>query len=99
MGLVNEARRATIAMGEDPQGEVMVQMKNGPADFKVDYELRDGTKVTGADIIKKPIVTKSRKRAYAYLLPREARDAVAMLRRHNITIEVLQKSTKIEVEA
>ncbi|MEE2888094.1 MAG: M14 family zinc carboxypeptidase [Planctomycetota bacterium] len=99
ISLVTEARRTTIAMGETPQGEVMVQMKNGPEDFKVDYELRDGTKVTGADIIKKPIVTKSRKRAYAYLLPREARDAVAMLRRHNITVEVLQKTTKIDVEA
>lgn len=99
ISLVTEARRTTIAMGETPQGEVMVQMKNGPEDFKVDYELRDGTKVTGADIIKKPIVTKSRKRAYAYLLPREAREAVAMLRRHNITVEVLQKTTKIDVEA
>ena len=99
MNLVNKARRETIAMGEKPEGEVMVQMEYGPEDFKVDYELRDGTKVKGAQIMKKPIVTQSRKRAYAYLLPRDARDAVAMLRRHNITVEVLQKTTKIAVEA
>ncbi len=97
--LVNAARRETVAMGEKPEGEVMVQMKYGPEDFKVSYELRDGTQVVDAEIMKKPIVTQARKRAYAYLLPRDARDAVAMLRRHNITVEVLQKTTLIDVEA
>ena len=97
--LVQRARRETIEMGEDPQGDVMVQMKYGPEDFRVSYELRDGTKVKDAEIIKKPIVIAARKRAYAYLLPREARDAVAMLRRHGITVEVLQRTTKLKVEA
>jgi hypothetical protein len=99
MNVVQAARRATVAMGENPEGEVMVQMKNGPEDFKVDYELRDGTKVKGGLIMKKPIVTQSRSRAYAYILPREARSAVDMLRRHNITIEILNKATKLDVEA
>ena len=99
MNLVNKARRETIAMGEKPEGEIAVQMKYGPEDFKVQYELRDGTKVTDGVIMKKPIVTKSRKRAYAYLLPRDAVQAVALLRRHNITVEVLQKETRIDVEA
>ena len=99
IGIVNEARRETIAMGENPGQEVMVQMEYGPEDFKVDYELRDGTQVTDAPIIKKPIVTQSRTRPYAYVLPRDARDAIAMLRRHNITVEVLQESVEIEVQA
>ncbi len=99
MNLINKARRETVAMGEKPQGEIAVQMKYGPEDFKVEYELRDGTKVKDGVIMKKPIVEKARKRAYAYLLPRDAEQAVALLRRHNITVEVLQKDTRIEVEA
>jgi hypothetical protein len=99
MDLVNAARLETIAMGENPGSDVMVQMDYAAEDWKVNYELRDGTQVTGAEIMKKPVVTQSRKRPYAYILPRDARDAVAMLRRHNITVEVLQRPIEIEIEA
>jgi uncharacterized membrane protein YgcG len=99
VGVVNAARRETIALGENPGGEVMVQMEYGPEDWKVSYELRDGTVVEEGLLIKKPIVTQSRTRPYAYILPREARDAVAMLQRQNITVEVLQQPVTLEVES
>ena len=86
-------------MGEAPKGEVMVQMKYGPADFRVDYELSDGTQVKDAEILKQPIATATRPRAYAYLLPRDARQAVAILQRHNISVEVLQREISLPVEA
>lgn len=106
MSYVNRARRETIEMGDNPTGEVMVNMEYGPEDYTVTYEISEGQgeerrliTVTDGKLMKKPVVTKTRTRAYAYLLPREAVDAVAMLRRHGITIEVLQAATELDIEA
>jgi len=49
--------------------------------------------------MKKPVATKLRDRAWAYLLPRDAEDAVAMLLRHGITVERLLAPTSLEVQA
>ena len=55
--------------------------------------------MTGAQLMKKPIATKLRPRPYAYILPRDAVDAVALLRRHGITVEVLTESDSLTVDA
>src|SRR5690606_6515063 len=47
----------------------------------------------------KPNVLASRPRPYAYILPREAVQAVALLRQHNITVEVLQEPATLTVQA
>ena len=99
METVTNARLETIMMAAQADQEVMVENELVAQDWLVDYELRDGTQVTDAKLMTKPVVTKSRKRPYAYILPREAVDAVAMLRRQNITVEVLQRATSLEVEA
>jgi dipeptidyl-peptidase 4 len=106
MTTVNRARRETIAMGLAAQGEVVVAMEYGPEDRRVDYEIavgqgaeRQAVPVRGAQLIKKPIPTATRARPYAYILPRDAVDAVAMLRRHGIVIEQLQDSVRLEVQA
>jgi dipeptidyl-peptidase 4 len=103
---VNRARRETIAMGLNAQGEVAVQMEYGPQDRRVNYELGVGTgaerravPVRNAQLMSKPIATRTRPRPYAYVLPRDAVDAVTMLRRHGITVEQLQDSVRIEVQA
>jgi hypothetical protein len=49
--------------------------------------------------MKKPIPTKLRPRPFAYLLPRDAVDAVALLRRHGITVEVLTEPDSLTVDA
>ncbi len=49
--------------------------------------------------MKKPIPVRTRPRPFAYILPRDAVDAVAMLRRHNITVEVLEDTARLEVQA
>ncbi|KPK93395.1 hypothetical protein AMJ80_05985 [bacterium SM23_31] len=60
---------------------------------------RELVQIIGADLMIEPVVTKSRPRPYAYLLEPRAYEAVEMLKRHKITIEVLQKDTEIDFEA
>ncbi|MFC1729148.1 DUF2817 domain-containing protein [candidate division KSB1 bacterium] len=55
--------------------------------------------ITGADLMKKPVVTKSRPRPYAYVLEPRAHKAVEMLKRQKVMIEVLSEDTEITVEA
>ncbi len=55
--------------------------------------------VTNGRLMKKPVATALRDRPYAYLLPRDATDAVAMLRRHDIVVERLMEATTLEVQA
>ena len=110
--LVNDARLETIALGAEPRGEVAVEMEYTAEDYLVSYELVRGggsdadpdepvdtIHVTGARLIKKPVATKLRARPWAYVLPRDATDAVSMLRRHGITVEVLTAPRSLEVDA
>lgn len=102
MNTVQEARRKTVELGQRAEGEVPVQMEYVPEDYQVTYKIvRDDEvlTVTSDSLMKKPLPTLLRPRPYAYLLPRDAVDAVAMLRRHNITVELLEDEAEIEVEA
>ncbi len=112
MQLVDNARLETISMGAEPRGEIAVQMEYAPEDYLVDYTAITGggrfsapdtpvdtIEVTGAQLMKKPVATKTRPRPWAYLLPRDALDAVAMLRRHGITVEVMTGSDSLTVDA
>jgi hypothetical protein len=106
MALVNRARRETAEMGERATDRVMVKMKYEAEDEAVRYEIAEGegaekryVTVDDGKLIKKPVVTASRPRPYAYLLPREAKQAVALLRRHGITVETLQTEMTIEIDA
>jgi dipeptidyl-peptidase 4 len=106
MATVNRARYETLLMGLGAEGEVVVDMRYGPEDRRVQYEIgvgqgadRHTVQVTSDSLMKKPLPTRTRKRPFAYVLPREATDAVAMLRRHNITVEQLRDSVTLDVEA
>ncbi len=112
MDLVATARLETIELGAEPRGEIAVQMEYGPEDYTVDYTIIRGgrrndppdtpvdtVEVTGAQLMKKPIATKTRPRPWAYLLPRDAVDAIAMLKRHGITVEVLTEPDSLTVDA
>ena len=112
LDVVKRARMETVAMGAEPRGDIAVEMEYTAEDYPVSYdlvrgggrgadpgELVDTIHVTGARLIKKPVATKLRPRPWAYLLPRDAGDAVAMLRRHGITVEVLTSSTSLAVDA
>lgn len=106
MATVNDARWETVRLGEAAAGDVPVEQTYGPEPWSVTYtvaseqgrnaELRT---VTSDSLMKRPIPTRVRARPYAYLLPRDAVAAVALLRRHNITVEVLEDSVTLEVEA
>ena len=103
---INRARRETTEMGQNVTGRIPVQMKLVAEDYKVSYEIGEGDedtrkiiKVTGADLIKKPLILKSRPRPYAYILERKAQKSVEMLKRQNVMIEVLQEETTLGVEA
>ncbi len=110
--VVDEARMETIAMGVQPRGEIAVEMEYVPEDYAVDYTIITGIgrdaepetpvdtiDVTGAQLLKKPVATKTRPRPWAYVLPRDAVDAVAMLLRHGITVEMMTEADSLDVYA
>ncbi len=111
MGVVERARLETIAMGAEPRGDIAVEMEYAAEEYTVDYTIIRGggrndpdgpidtVEVTGARLMKRPVATKLRARPWAYLLPRDAVDAVAMLLRHGITVEELASPVSLEVDA
>ena len=106
MDLVSRARWEAIELGQSAEGDVSVEMEYGPQDFSFTYYVNIGDRdnpeyitVTSDSLMTKPIPLKNRERPYAYLLPRQAVDAIAMLERHGIAIEILQEEITVEVEA
>ncbi len=55
--------------------------------------------VTNDSMMTLPVATKTRPRPYAYILPRDAVDAVALLRRNSIAVEELTEAVELSVEA
>ena len=103
---VENARRETVEMGQKAIGEIPVQIRTGPKEYKVSYEIAQGRgeerqiiKVTNADLMMEPIPTKVRPRPYAYILEPRAYKAIEMLQGQKVMIEVLQEETGIDVEA
>jgi hypothetical protein len=105
LSVVNTARLETILMGQEPRGQIVVRQRYGPEDWPVTYEIRAGQgdtswrTIRSDSLMKKPVPTLTRDRPYAYILPRDARDAVAMLRRHNIVVEELTEAITTPVQA
>ncbi len=112
MGTVAAATRETIAMGAAPRGDVTVEMRYEAEDYPVSYEIVTGggrgsdpdqpeevVRVENARLMKKPVVVRTRPRPWAYILPRDAVGAVAMLRRHGIVVERLSRPTSLQVQA
>lgn len=106
MATVRQARERTIELGNNAEGTIPVDMEYGPEDELVDYLIpasgddeRDKIEVTGAELLKKPVPTKERRRPYVYILPRDAEEAVRLLRRHNITVEKLTEQVELTTEA
>ncbi len=108
VGTIEAARAETIAMGAAPSGQVAVEMEYTAEDELVDYLLVDGMaigetvdtiEVSGARLMKKPVATRLRDRPWAYVLPRDAEDAVALLLRHGITVERLFEPVTTDVRA
>jgi hypothetical protein len=101
---VQQARRETLARQLDP--DVVVDMRYGPEHRRVTYEIaldddrgRRYVQVTSDSLMKRPVPTQVRPRPFAYVLPREATAAVALLRRHGVTVEQLRDSVLLDVQA
>jgi len=110
LSLVSEVRRETIAMGTRLQDQVTVAMEYASEEWTVDYQYLSGDRrtpreerelvsVTGGKIMKKPVPTTQRERPWAYLLPRDAVEAVELLTEHGIAVEVLREEVTLEVQA
>lgn len=104
--VVDRARRETIALGEKPGDMVPIEVKYEAEDEPASYLIGEGqgdnrkiVEVKGARLMKKPVPVLSRPRPYAYVLPREATDAVALLRQHGITVEQLTSQSSLAVSA
>lgn len=111
MSTIQRANEETVAMGSTPYGQVAVEMEYEAEDELVDYLITRGggfndppgspvdtIQVTGARLMKKPVATTLRDRPWAYLLPRDAEAAVAMLQRHGITVERLLEPETLDVQ-
>jgi len=103
---VHTARRETIALGEKPGDNVALEVRYEAEDYPVNYLIGEGqgddrkiVEVKGARLMKKPVPTLERPRPYAYVLPREATEAVALLRQHGIAVEQLREATNLSVAA
>jgi len=103
---VDRARRETIALGEKPGDIVPIEVRYEAEDELVNYLIGEGqgenrkiVEVKGAKLMKKPVPVISRPRPYAYVLPREATEAVALLRRHGITVEQLTAASSLNIAA
>ena len=102
---VETARRRTVELGEEPRGEIPVEETAEPEDFRVTYRVphpeRDEEllEVEDAEIVKRPVATRTRARPYAYVLPPTATEAVALLQRHGIAVERVIERTTAEVTA
>ncbi|MCC5913780.1 MAG: hypothetical protein JJU46_05350 [Balneolaceae bacterium] len=102
---IERARTETIKLGEMAEGQIPVSETFEEEDFLVTYQIPDpddsGSLITieDAPIIKKPIGTEFRDRPWAYVLPPDAREAAAMLLRHNIRVEKLTESITHEAVA
>ncbi|MFN2315285.1 MAG: M14 family zinc carboxypeptidase [Gemmatimonadales bacterium] len=105
MDLVHTARRETVEMGQQARGDVVVEMRYGPQPYRVTYEIgvteggeRRAISVTSDSMMTLPVATRTRPRPYAYILPRDAEAAVAMLRRNAIVVEQLLEPMQVEVQ-
>ena len=103
---VSRARRETILKGMTPGDQVALSVRYEAEDKPANYLIGEGqgenrkvVEVKGAKLMKKPVTTLERPRPYAYVLPREATQAVALLRQHNITVEQLTRPTELTVSA
>ena len=108
MGAVERARRETIEMGQRAEGEVVIEMEYAPQPRTITYEIGvrneetgelEAVQVTNDSLMTRPVVLKTRPLPYAYILPRDAVDAVAMLRRNSITVETLTRAVEVEVDS
>lgn len=112
METVAAAQAETVALGAAPRGEITTEMEYAPEDYTVDYWFVEnggrGTDpaqeveaewIEGAQLLKKPVVLRSRARPWAYILPRDARSAVDLLRRHGISVERLTDDVELTVDA
>jgi hypothetical protein len=103
---VNAARQATAAFGDGAWSELAVQQEYGPEPYPVTYKTEVGPRedrrlieVHSDSMMTHPVPTRVRPRPYAYILPRQAVAAVALLQRHGITVEVLVEPAALEVDA
>lgn len=104
MQTVRDARVATVEMGMEPAGEIAIETEYEPEPYEVDYLISQGqgadreiVEVTGAELLKSPVATVSRDRPWAYIVPRDAESAIALLQRHSITVERLREDIEVEV--
>ncbi len=112
MDVVAEATRETIAMGAAPSGEVTIEMRYEAENYAVSYEFVpnggrgtdptepvEAVRIDDGRLMKRPVPVRTRPRPWAYLLPRDAVAAVATLRRHGITVERLDQTVHLHVDA
>jgi dipeptidyl-peptidase 4 len=106
MQTVQNARLETIALGESASGTVPLETRYEPEDFPVTYLITQGqgqdqeiVTVENGVLMKKPVATLERDRPWAYVLPRDAEEAVELLKRHSIQVERLLEPTAVSVQA
>ncbi len=106
METVRNARIETVALGSEPSGTVPIETEYEPEDWTVEYLIGQGegddreiVEIQSDSLMKKPVVALERDRPWAYVLPRDAEDAVALLQRHAVQVERLQEPIDVTVQS
>lgn len=101
---VRRARLETIELGDEPRGDVPIEVEYAPEEYPVEYLIEEGTDgatllVQSDSLMKRPVATLVRPRPWAYLIPRDAEDAVELVRSHGVQVEVLREPITVPVDA
>ena len=108
METVRAARVEAVALGSDPEGQIPIEVEYAPADTTVTYQLvprgpgaadQEIRTIVSDSLMIEPVATLTRDRPWAYVVPRDAESAIALLLRHSIAVERLQEDTEVQVQA
>jgi len=106
MRTVSDAIEETMALGAAPAGEIPIEVVYAPEEYSVEYLIAVGSgnerevlRVESDSLMKRPVATLTRPRPWAYLVPRDAEDAVELLLDHRILVERLDEPADVVVQA
>jgi dipeptidyl-peptidase-4 len=106
METVRAARVQAVEMGDAPSGDVPIEVEYAPEPEHVSYLLQVGPpgspetrRIESDSLMKRPVTTLARPRPWAYVVPRDAVDAIRLLQRHRVQVERLTEPATVGVDA
>ena len=106
METVRAARVQAVELGDEPTGDVPIEVEYAPEPEHVSYLIPAGPpgspqvrRVESDSLMKRPVTTLARPRPWAYVIPPDAVEAVRLLQRHRVQVERLTTPATLDVDA